>query len=257
MARNVILSFGLVSIEVSINKATDSALQDVKLVQANPDTGNKVKQQYIDPETGEVVDEPVKGVFVGDEFREVPKDKLDEITEAIKQDGSVLDLQFVPRDTVPEFQATGLNYLKARKGYEDKLVMLAEAMRADNMAFVATMVPTSRENLVVGFVEGKRLYLATMPFAAQVREVEPVIGDERQTSAKMLTLAKKLIKASSAKSYEAATADIKDTVVEMRREAIDAVVEGKPAPKPKARKSDPKVESVEDLLAASLEAVGS
>lgn len=254
MARNVILSFGLVSIEVSVNKATDSALQDVALKTANRATGNPLVQQYVDEKTEEVVkkDDQAKGVFVGDEFREIPVKKLDEIQETIKQDGAVLELQFVPRDTVPALNSTSLDFLKPRKGYEKKLGMLAAAMKDSGMAFIATFVPTSRQKLVVGFVdEDGSFKLATMLFAAQVRDAEPVITD---VDAKTLGLAKKLIKASSVKDYTTATKDVVDEVVAMRREAIDAVIDGKPAPKPKKETKTKQDLSLEDMLEASLNA---
>lgn len=254
MARNQKLSFGLVTIEASVDKATESPDKDVRLESASPD-GNPVQQQYIDAVTGEVVSRDAlrKGIFLSEvDFREVPQEKLEEITELTKGDGT-LDLTFEPVAQHRLEYATNLHFVKPRKGYEAKLALMAAAMEAEDMVAVTTYIPTSRQSLAVLFVRDGVLYLAQLPFHGQRKEIPAAARlDLDAVDAKQLKLARQLVKAAKGNVSETAT----DEAIALKAEAIDAVVQGAELPKAKkTAKAEAKTDDLEGLLAASLEAV--
>lgn len=247
MAKNSILSFGLVSIEVKIDNAVKSAAKDVSFDSASPE-GNPVEQIYRDKETGEIVGgrtDLIKGKFVGDEFREIPQDKQDEIKEITKLDN--VDLHFASAKNIDLTTVKGKHYVTAKTGYENKLRLLIEAMKKSKKVFVAKWMPVSRQALMVGVVEDNRLVMLEVPYAAQ-RKPQPEVQGEKPT-AKALTMATKLIESATDEGY---IDEAIDEQVELKREAIQAVVDGKPVKKRKAKKATPADQSLEELLEASL-----
>ena len=254
MARNAILSFGLVSIEVSIDKATTAADKDVTYDSASP-AGNPVKQVMVDAVTGEAVerDDIQKGRFVEDDFRAIDPDLIAEITEATKGDG-VLEIEFMPLADVPMEYATGLHFVKPKKGYEDKLALLAAAMDGSGQAFVAKFVPTSRQSLAVGFAKDGVLYMAQFPFAASRKPIpEAAQLDVKAVDPKLVSKMAKLMKGTTNKQ---AFDKHEDEAVAMKAEAIQAVLDGKPVKKSTKKNARPKAtDDLSALLDQSLEAI--
>lgn len=253
MARNTTLSFGLVSIEASIDKAITDGDKDVRMDSAGPD-GQKVAQVYVD-ESGKQFSrgDLRKGRWISDEqFVEVPEDKLEEIKDLTAGDG-VLDLTFEDRASVDLTMAVAPYYVKAKKGYEDKLALLAAAMEAEKVVAVATFVPTSRQHLLAIFVEDGVVRAAQLPYAAQRKAVPPEAQvDTKGVDKKTLELARKLVTAAKGEVTESAT----DEAVALKAEAIEAAVADKPLPKAKkskTKKADPS-DDLTGLLEASLSA---
>lgn len=255
MARNAILSFGgLVSVEVSIDKATSPADKDVSYDSASP-AGNPVQQVMIDAVTGEAVerDDIQKGRFVEDEFRAIDPDRIAEITEATKGDG-VLEVEFMPLADVPMEYATALHFVKPKKGYEDKLALVAASMDSTDQAFVTKFVPTTRQSLAVGFVRDGVMYMAQFPFAASRKEVPDAAKlDVKSVDSKLVGKFTKLMKEMvNKKAFD----EHEDEAVAMKAEAIQAALDGKPVKK--STKKNPRPKATDDLSALldnALEAV--
>lgn len=254
MARNAILSFGLVSVEVSIDKATTPADKDVSYDSASP-AGNPVKQVMVDSITGEAVerDDIQKGRFVEDDFRAIDPDLIDQIAEATKGDG-VLEVEFLPLADVPMEYATALHFVKPKKGYEAKLAMMAAAMDGTGQAFVTKFVPTTRQSLAVGFVRDGVMYMAQFPFAASRKPVpEAAQLDVDSVDPKLVTQATKLMKGMTNKK---AFDEHVDEAVALKADAIQAALDGKPVKK--SSKKNPRPKATDDLsalLEESLEAI--
>lgn len=251
MARNQTLSFGLVSIEVSVDKAVKDAQKDVALKMATEDH-QPVSQVYQD-EHGDTYarDELVKGVFTGDEFHEIPKDALDAIAEDTKGNG-VLELAFEPVEKLRLDYATGIHFVKAKAGYEDKLALLAQAMEAEGVAAVTTYVPTSRQSLAAIYVKDGVLYLVQLPFASQIKDApEAARVDQADVPKKHLAMARKLVKAAKGNVSTKAT----DEAVERKAVLIQEAVDGKKIESPKKADQPKKADvSLEAALEASLAA---
>jgi non-homologous end joining protein Ku len=157
-----------------------------------------------------------------------------------------VDLHFAPAKSVNTAGGVGKHYVTAREGYEDKLRLLVEAMKKSKTVFVAKWVPVSRQALVVGMVENDGLVLVQIPFAAQRKEQPEVQGSKPE--AKMVGMAVKLIENSMDENFVDTAID---EGVELKKGAIQAVIDGKPVKQQKA-KPVAKAEDLEDLLAASL-----
>lgn len=252
MARNTTLSFGLVSIEASIDKAITDGDKDVRLESAGPE-GQKVKQVYVDDDGQQFGRADLtKGKWINDDtFVEVPADKLEEIKDLTAGDG-VLDLTFEDRESVDLTAAVAPYFVKAKKGYEDKLALLAAAMEAENVVAVATFVPTSRQHLLAIFVEDGVVRAAQLPYAVQRKEVPAAAKvDTDAVDKKALELARKLVNAAKGEVTESAT----DEAVALKAEALEAALAGKALPKPKkAKKVEAPTDDLTGLLEASLSA---
>lgn len=248
MAKNTILSFGLVSIEVKLDGAVKSAATEPKFDSASPN-GNPVSQVYIEKDSDGAEqfgrDELQKGKFVGDEFRPVDPEKIEEIKELTKLDN--IELNFMPQKDVDLTTVSNKQYVTAKTGYENKLRLLIEGMKKAKTVFVGKWVPVSRQALMVGVVENDRLVMMQIPYVDQVKEAPEVTGDK--PSAKELVMAVKLIQASMNPKY---VEEAIDEGVKLKGEAITAVIDGKPVKKRKVKKAAPKGQTLEDLLEASL-----
>lgn len=246
--KNSILSFGLVSIEVGIDNAVKSLAKDANFESASPN-GNPVEQVYIEKGSDGADQygrtDLKKGKFVGDEFREIPQEKQDEIKEVTKLDN--IELNFMPLKDVDLTNATSKHFVKAKTGYENKLRLLIDGMKRSKTAFAAKWMPVSRQALVVGVVENNGLVLLQVPYVAQRKEAPEVVGNK--PSAKELGMAVKLIEASTNPDY---INEATDEGLALKTEAIQAVVDGKPVKKSKKKKTAAKDKSLEELLELSL-----
>ena len=123
------LKLSLVSCAVALYPATSSS-ERVRFHTLNRETGNRVKRQFIDAETGEVVesDEQVKGYEIGKGSFIVMED---EELEAIRIESThTIDIEsFVPRDQVDERYLDTPYYIAP----DDKVAQEAFAVIRDAM----------------------------------------------------------------------------------------------------------------------------
>lgn len=124
-------------------------------------------------EVPEVVTQTVKGVRVGDTFRQVPESEIEYATAATKLD-SVELLEFIDYRLVPTDRLAGAFYLQPDPGFAKPLAVLMAAMRRDGKAMVVRWAARSRQRLGVIRVRntagGDVLLLNDVVFAAQWRE---------------------------------------------------------------------------------------
>ena len=144
------LKLSLVSCAIALYPATSSSAR-VRFSTLNRATGNRVKRQYIDPETGEPVEDEqqVKGYEVGKgSYIFVEDEELD----AIKIESThTIDIEsFVLREQVD------LRYLEAPyyitpddKVAQEAFAVIRDAMRDKRKAGVARVVLARRERMVL------------------------------------------------------------------------------------------------------------
>ena len=163
----------------------------------NRDTGNRVKRQYVDEETGKPVpsDDQVKGY-------ETAKDQYvilepEEIAEAVPESDKTLSVEaFIGCSDVDTLYFDKPYYVApADDAAEKAFVVIRDGMRAKNAAALASSVLFRRVRTVMLRAHGPGLIAHTLHFDYEIRdpaEVFDEIPDVRITG-EMLDLAKYII----------------------------------------------------------------
>jgi DNA end-binding protein Ku len=164
------LKFSLISCPISLHPATSD--ERVSFVQLNRKTGNRLKYQLADCETGEVVDlaDRVRGYEIGkDQFLLVEDNELAalqiESTRTIEVDA------FVPRAQVDLRYLISPYYITSDdKVGQEAFAVIREAMRSKKMVAIARVVLTSREQPIALEPFGKGLRAITLRYPYEVRD---------------------------------------------------------------------------------------
>jgi DNA end-binding protein Ku len=165
------LKLSLVSCPIALYSATSSS-ERVAFRQINKKTGNRLKQQLIDEETGEVVDAADKGRgFEVAKRTYLPID--DEELDAISiESNHTIDIDsFVPRAQIDERYLDGNYYLipNDRVG-QDAFAVIREAMRGKDMVAMGRVVIAKRERVIMLQPWGKGLLGTTLRYPYEVRD---------------------------------------------------------------------------------------
>jgi DNA end-binding protein Ku len=167
------ISFGLVSIPVKLYTATSS--EQVRFNMLHPETKSRVKQQYIDASSGEVVDRNVlvKGYEYGrDQYVIFTEDEL----KALETErSSSLDIvEFVPLESVDLLQVEKTYYLGPDKGGDKAYRLLTDSMVNTKKVAVGRWSARGKEQLVVVRPYRDGLLLHQMFYANEVRAFEEI-----------------------------------------------------------------------------------
>jgi DNA end-binding protein Ku len=163
---------------VALYPATSSSSR-VRFHTLNRATGNRVKRQYIDPESGEPVeaDDQVKGYEVGKgSYILVEEEELETIriesTHTIDIEG------FVPRDQVDERYLDTPYYIAPDdKVAQEAFAVIRDAMRDKGRAGVARVVIARRERMVLLEPLGKGIVATLLRYPYEVRSEDAYFED--------------------------------------------------------------------------------
>ncbi len=219
----------------------------------NRATGNRVRRQFVDGETGKPVDkeDQVKGYEVGPDDYVVlePED----VAAAVPDSDKTLAVgAFVRCRDIDDVYFDKPYYLTPSDPHaESVFALIRDGMRAQKVAALARTVLFRRARTLLVHAHGNGLIATTLNFDYEVRSAKDAFDDVPGIKIKgeMLELAEHIIKTKTGKfdpasfddRYEAALADL-----------VRAKMEGR---KIEARKA-PKSEKVVDLLAALRESAG-
>ncbi|MFG2820935.1 Ku protein [Kitasatospora sp. NPDC048365] len=241
MARPVwtgVLTFGLVTVPVSLYTATDS--HSVAFHQLQRGTSDRVRNKRVNERTGDEVpySEIVKGFEVTDgEYVVVEPDELEQISPGRSR---TIDISgFVDLDQVDPIFFDKTYYLGPKgKEYAKIFQLLTEALTRSNRAGIALFSMRGKEYLTAVRAEGGLLELHTMHWADEVRDPRKEIGDlpggQAKYSRQELATAQQLI---DMLSVDWDPSEYHDTFEEQVRKLIEdklagreiAVSEGPPA----------------------------
>jgi DNA end-binding protein Ku len=249
------LKLSLVSCAVALYPATSSSSR-VRFHTLNRATGNRVKRQFIDPETGDPVenDEQVKGYEVGKGSYIVVDD---EELETIRIESThTIDIEsFVPREQVDvRYLETPYYIAPDDKVAQEAFAVIRDAMREKGRAGVARVVIARRERMVLLEPLGKGILATLLRFPYEVRGEDAYFDDmpDLKLPAEMRDLAGHII--------ETKAADFDPSKFEDRYE--NAVVElirskqsGQPIKAPEAPRPS-NVVNLMDALRRSIDAEG-
>jgi DNA end-binding protein Ku len=243
------LRLSLVSCPVYLSPATSEAKR-IRLNQLNAETGNRLKQQLIDAETGEVVerDQIAKG-YEYDRGRYVTISD-DELKELQIESSKIIDLdQFVDRDEVDPVYLDAPYYIYPDGELADEAFrVIGEAMAQKGKVGVGKVVLSSRERLVLVEPRDGGLVMSTLHSADEVRPAEFSSKHKGAIDADMVAIAETIIERKSAPFDPANFRD-------RYQDALHALVESKTkglAKAPRTVEEPPKVVNLMEALKRSL-----
>ena len=161
------ISFGLVNVPVKLYSAVSR--KTVRFNQLNAETGNRIQQKRVDPETGEEVgyDQIVKGYeLTKDRYVVITPDELDALDPEKTRTVDIED--FVDLDEIDPVYYDHPYYLVPDKGATKAYGLLLGAMKQANKVAIARVVLRSKEQLVAIRPAGDVLMMETMLFHDEV-----------------------------------------------------------------------------------------
>ena len=165
------LKLSLVSCPIALYPAS-SASERVSFHRINKTTGNRLKQQMVDPETREAVDkesigrgyEIAKGQYIEVEDEEIEKIRI-ESTHTIDID------TFVPRSEVDDRYLDSPYYLApTEKVGQEPFAVIRDAIKQKGMAALGRVVLARREHVMMLEPRGKGLLGITLRYPYEVRD---------------------------------------------------------------------------------------
>jgi DNA end-binding protein Ku len=190
------LRLSLVSCAVTLSPATSDSRR-ISFHLLNPRTHNRVKQQYVDAETGAAVDGKalVKGYEVDDgQYVVVGDDELDKIK--IESSHTIDIERFVERGAVDRIYYNK-PYFMAPEGRvsEEAYAVIREAMRHQDRVAIARLVLSAREHVVAIEPYGEGMSVTTLRAPNEVRSAESAFEEipRAKVAPEMLKLAESII----------------------------------------------------------------
>jgi DNA end-binding protein Ku len=172
------LKLSLVSCAVNVYPASSSSAR-VSFNTINRQTGNKVKRQYVDAETGDPVEaaDQAKGYAVAKNTYMVVEDaELDAIQ---LESTHTIDIEkFVPRAEVdPRYLESPYYVAPSERVAEEAFAIIRDAMRDENVVGLGRVVMARRERIMMLEPLGKGLMGTVLRFAYEVRSEEAYFED--------------------------------------------------------------------------------
>jgi Ku protein len=172
------LKLSLVTCPVALYPAS-TTVERTRFHMINTETGNRLKQQMVDSETGDVVEKELKGrgyEIAKGEYVPIEKEELD----AVQLESShTIDIDnFVPRDEIDRRYLDSPYYLVPDgKSGIDAFAVIRDAMKDRHRVALARVVLSNRERIVAIEPLGKGLLATTLRYAYEVRDEEDFFGD--------------------------------------------------------------------------------
>ena len=246
------LKFGEVSCAVALYTAVSTS-ERISFHTLNRQTGNRVRREFIDGETGNPVarEDQVKGY-------EINKDDYialepDEVAAAVPESDKVLHVKaFLACSEIDDVYFDRPYYLApSAPAGEEAFALIREGMRKQQVAAIAQAVLFRRLRTLMIRARGKGLIATTLNFDYEVRPADEAFEDvpDMKIKGEMLDLAKHIITTKKG-TFDAGEFD--DRYEAALTELVKAKIEGKPIP---ARKPA-KVAKVTDLMEALRESAG-
>src|SRR5256885_15427111 len=145
----------------------------------NKETGNRLKQQMVDAETGDVVEGDQKGrghELKKGEYDEIEKDEL----EAVQiESNRTIDIDsFVPRDEIDKRYLNHPYYIAPDgKAGIDAFAVIRDAMKDQDRVALARIVLTNREHIIAIEPLGKGLLGTTLRYPYELRDEDDYFDD--------------------------------------------------------------------------------
>jgi Ku protein len=195
------LKLSLVSCPVVLYPASTS-VEKTRFHMINKETGNRLKQQMVDAETGDVVESDQKGrgyeVSKG-EYVEVEKEEL----EAVQVESNhTIDIDsFVPEDEIDKRYLNHPYYIAPDgKAGIDAFAVIRDAMKDKGRVALARIVLSNREHVIAIEPLGKGLLGTTLRYPYELRDEHDYFEDIKnpKISKDMIELASHILDSKAA-----------------------------------------------------------
>jgi DNA end-binding protein Ku len=232
------LKLSLVSCPIALYPAASSA-ERVSFNRINKKTGNRLKQQLVDSETGEPVDkedvgrgyEIAKGQYIQVEDEEIENIRI-ESTHTIDIDS------FVPRAEIDDRYLDAPYYIAPTDQVgQEAFSVIRDAIREKGMIALGRVVLTRREHVIMLEAFEKGLLGTTLRYAYEVRDVAGYFEDipDLKLPGEMKELASHIVKSKSSHFDPSSFQDhYENALVELLRSKqagrVAEPVKGEPAP---------------------------
>jgi DNA end-binding protein Ku len=245
------IKFGEVAFPVALYTAASSS-ERIAFNTLNRKTGNRVRREFVDSETGVSVEREaqVKGFEIEDGRFVVLEPE--EVTAAIPNNDKTLKVEaFIPCEEVDAVYFDKPYYLAPDKMGSDAYKLLRDGMKKAKVAAIARAVLFRRLRTVLIRSHGKGLIGSTLNYDYEVRSSEKAFEEmpDLKIEGEMLELAKHII---NTKKGEFDPKQFDDRYEEAVAELVKAKMEGRTLPKKKA----PPASKPSDLLQALRESAG-
>ncbi len=246
------LEIGGLSCNIGLYTATSTA-ERIGFHMLNRKSGNRLKREFIDPETDEVVEreQQVKGFETssGDYIMIDPE----EVTAVIPESDKLLEAEaFIARGDIDDIYFDKPYYLVPVEAEDqDAFAGMRDALIKTDTVSIARTVLFRRMRTLLIRAHGKGLIATTLNYDYEVRSSKEAFEDVRKVKieGEMLDLAKHII-ATKTGDFDPAAFD--DRYEEALQALIKAKAEGKSLPKPRPVK----VSKPGDLLQALRDSAG-
>ncbi|CUX67389.1 conserved hypothetical protein; putative Ku protein [Agrobacterium tumefaciens str. Kerr 14] len=246
------LKIGELSCAVGLYTAASTS-ERISFHMINESTGNRLKREFIDSETEEVVerDQQVKGFETGNgDYIMIDPD---EVAAVVPDSDKMLEAEaFIPCGGIDDVYFDKPYYLvPVDEADQDTFTSIRDALSKTSATAIARTVLFRRMRTVLIRAHGKGMIATTLNYDYEVRSSEEVFKDvaKVKVEAEMLDLAKHII---TTKKGDFDPAKFDDRYEDALAALVKAKAEGKSLPKPKPIK----VSKPNDLLQALRDSAG-
>jgi DNA end-binding protein Ku len=246
------LKLSLVTCPVALYPASTAA-EKTRFHMINRETGNRLKQQMVDAETGDVVEgedkargyELSKGKYI-----EVDKEEL----EAVQiESNHTIDIDsFVPRDEIDKRYLNHPYYIVPDgKAGLDAFAVIRDAMKDQDRVALARIVLTNREHIIAIEPLGKGLLGTTLRYPYELRDEADYFDDIKspKISKDMVELASHIL---DTKAAHFDPSEFKDEYENALKALVRRKAAGKPVKVPEREERGDNVINLMDALKQSL-----
>ena len=250
------LKLSLVSCPVLLYPASTS-VEKTRFHMINKETGNRLKQQMVDLETGDVVERDQKGrgyeVSKG-EYVEVEKEEL----EAVQVESNhTIDIDsFVPRDEIDKRYLNNPYYIAPDgKAGVDAFAVIRDAMKDKDRVALARIVLSNREHVMAIEPLGKGLLGTTLRYPYELRDEDEYFDDIKnpKISKDMIELASHIL---DSKAAHFDPSKFKDEYENALKTLVKRKAAGKPVKAVEREERPDNVINLMDALRQSLKGKG-
>lgn len=248
------ISFGLVSVPVNLFSSSESSA-NVSFNMVHKGCGTRLKQQYICPKDGVVVekDDIAKGYeFSKGQFVLFSPEELKALDE--KANNAIEISEFVPLAEVDRIYLEKVYYLGPDKGGDRAYALLAQALKDTGRAGLGQYAARGKQQLVLVRPMGNLLVMEQLHYAGELKPAADVPVPEAQVKDAELKLAVQLIEQTATDEFHPER--YQDTVKDRVLEAIQQKVDGQEIVAEAPEAQETKIIDLMEALKASLGKAG-
>ena len=246
------LKLSLVSCPVLLYPAS-TTFDKTRFHMINKETGNRLKQQMVDAETGDVVGSDQKGrgyELKKGEYVEIDKEELESVQ--IESNHTIDIDSFVPSNEIDKRYLDHPYYIAPDgKAGVDAFAVIRDAMKDQNRVALARIVLTNREHIIAIEPLGKGLLGTTLRYPYELRDEAEYFDDIRspRISEDMIELASHIL---DTKAAHFDPSKFKDEYENALKSLVRRKAAGKPVKTADREKRPDNVISLMDALRQSL-----